>query len=192
MIKIDGKTFIPTEDGFIDYTRYNFDFVVHKEGDYDYEKPTYDGNLIRTIRVSVAGGSDDGYDDGYNAGYFVGQTEGYNAGKTDGASEQKSKLESIEITVNGTYTKEDGYDSIVVKVPDVNGSYDEGYADGYEEGKESGSTTSKIKVFDYGVNIQDSTFTTIPEWMDFEGVTNFREAFRDCEKTNGCKRYKYK
>lgn len=181
MVKIDGKTFIPTEDGFIDYTTDTI-LTAYKKGDYDYEKPTYEGNLIRTIRVSVAGGSDDGYDDGYNAGYFVGQTEGYNAGKTDGASEQKSKLESIEITVNGTYTKEDGYDSIVVKVPDVNGSYDEGYADGYEEGKESGSTTSKIKVFDYGVNIQDSTFTTIPEWMDFEGVTNFREAFRDCEK----------
>lgn len=181
MIKIDGKTFIPTEDGFIDYTTDTI-LTAYKEGDYDFEKPTYEGNLIRTIRVSVAGGSDDGYDDGYNAGYFVGQTEGYNAGKTDGASEQKSKLESIEITINGTYTKEDGYDSIVVKVPDVNGSYDEGYADGYEEGKESGSTTSKIKVFDYGVNIQDSTFTTIPEWMDFEGVTNFGEAFRDCEK----------
>ena len=54
----------------------------------------------------------------------------YNQGKTDGINEQKSKLESINITENGTYSKEDGYNEIVVDVPDLNGSYDEGYSQG--------------------------------------------------------------
>ena len=231
MVKIDGKTFIPTEDGFIDYTTDTI-LTVHKEGEYDFvEKPTYDGNLIRTIRVSVAGGSADGYVDGYNAGYFVGQTEGYNAGKTDGASEQKSKLESIEITVNGTYTKEDGYNSIVVKVPDVNGSYDEGYADGksdvelieisdtpkmtqvnssnnlvytpskysadgfskvsinvtniygegYNEGYDDGKKeVVKINLKNEGVKLSNCSFTEVPDWADFSGITDMSNMFKEC------------
>ena len=54
----------------------------------------------------------------------------YNQGKTDGIDEQKGKLEHIEITENGTYRKEDGYNEVVVDVPDLNGSYDEGYEQG--------------------------------------------------------------
>ena len=42
--------------------------------------------------------------------------EGYNQGKIDGANEQKSKLESISITGNGVYSKEDGYNHIEVNV----------------------------------------------------------------------------
>ena len=54
----------------------------------------------------------------------------YNQGKTDGINEQKSKLEAINITENGTYTKEDGYSKVVVNVPDLNGDYNEGYEQG--------------------------------------------------------------
>ena len=65
---------------------------------------------------------------------------GYNQGKTDGVNEQKSKLETINITENGTYTKEDGYNHIEVNVPDLNGSYDEGYQQGHTEGYNEGYT----------------------------------------------------
>ena len=54
----------------------------------------------------------------------------YNQGKTDGVNEQKSKLSQITISENGTYSKEDGYSEVVVDVPDLNGSYDEGYEQG--------------------------------------------------------------
>ena len=67
---------------------------------------------------------------------------GYNQGKTDGIEEQKSKLESINITENGTYRKEDGYNEIVVDVPDLNGSYSEGY----EQGKTDGINEQKSKL----------------------------------------------
>ena len=54
----------------------------------------------------------------------------YNQGKTDGIDEQKGKLSQITISENGTYSKEDGYSEVVVDVPDLNGSYDEGYDQG--------------------------------------------------------------
>ena len=63
---------------------------------------------------------------------------GYNQGKTDGVNEQKSKLETINITENGTYRKEDGYNEIVVDVPDLNGDYNEGYEQGHTEGYNEG------------------------------------------------------
>lgn len=43
--------------------------------------------------------------------------EGYVVGKEDGINEQKRKLTDINITQNGTYTKEDGYKNVVVNVP---------------------------------------------------------------------------
>ena len=64
--------------------------------------------------------------------------EGYNDGFKDGKEQQKSKLESINITENGTYSREDGYNEIVVEVPDLNGSYDEGYEQGKTEGEQEG------------------------------------------------------
>ena len=52
-----------------------------------------------------------------------------------GIEEQKAKLESITITENGTYNREDGYNEVVVDVPDLNGDYNEGVEDGIEIGK---------------------------------------------------------
>lgn len=90
----------------------------------DYDPTTYTGlgNVEVNVNIDV-----DSY---YN--------NGYNQGKTDGVNEQKSKLETINITENGTYTKEDGYNHIEVNVPDLNGSYDEGHQDGYNQGHTEG------------------------------------------------------
>ena len=90
----------------------------------DYDPTTYTGlgNVEVEVNIDV-----DSY---YN--------NGYNQGKTDGVSEQKSKLESINITENGTYTKEDGYNEVVVNVPDLNGDYNEGYEQGHTEGYNEG------------------------------------------------------
>lgn len=50
---------------------------------------------------------------GYDEGYEVGFDEGYTSGVTD----QKNKLTSTAITQNGTYTREDGFNSVYVNVP---------------------------------------------------------------------------
>ena len=119
MIKIDDTIIIPTADGFLNTNTGELLEVV-KDGGYTFREndPIYgEGELYKTINVNVPD---------LNGSY----DEGYAQGKTDGINEQKSKLESINITENGTYTKEDGYNHIEVNVADLNGSYDEGYEQG--------------------------------------------------------------
>ncbi len=102
--------------------------VFTENGTYtiDYDPTVYTGlgNVEVNVNIDV-----DSY---YN--------NGYNQGKTDGVNEQKSKLEAINITENGTYSKEDGYNEIVVDVPDLNGDYNEGYEQGHTEGYNEGYT----------------------------------------------------
>ena len=119
MIKIDDVVFIPTADGFQNVNTGELLEVV-KDGGYTFTEnlPIYGkGELYKTINVIVPD---------LNGSY----DEGYAQGKIDGANEQKGKLESINITENGTYRKEDGYNEVVVNVADLNGSYDEGYEQG--------------------------------------------------------------
>ena len=59
------------------------------------------------------------YDDVYDNGYENGVTDGYD----EGVREQKSKLTSIDITKNGTYTNEDGYSNVNVNVQTESYSY---------------------------------------------------------------------
>ena len=119
MIKIDDTIIIPTADGFLN-TNTGKLLEVEKDGGYTFTENAIiygEGELYKTINVNVPD---------LNGSY----DEGYAQGKTDGINEQKSKLESINITENGTYRKEDGYNEVVVNVPDLNGSYDEGYNQG--------------------------------------------------------------
>lgn len=54
--------------------------------------------------------------EGVNILGVVGTDKGYNNGYADGESDQKAKLTSITITQNGTYTRTDGYDEVIVNV----------------------------------------------------------------------------
>ena len=119
MIKIDDTIIIPTADGFLNTNTGKF-LEVKTDGDYTFTEnlPIYpEGELYKTINVNVPD---------LNGSY----DEGYAQGKIDGINEQKSKLESISITENGTYDREDGYNHIEVNVPDLNGDYNEGYEQG--------------------------------------------------------------
>lgn len=44
----------------------------------------------------------------------------YNEGYSEGVSDQKAKLTSLNVTTNGTYTREDGYDVVEVNTPEIN------------------------------------------------------------------------
>ena len=186
-------------DGFEDGKKQQKDKLsnlnVTENGQYERE----DGWDVVTVNVPDLNGS-------YDEGYAEGERVGYNQGKTDGIDEQKSKLESINITENGTYTKEDGYNHIEVNVPDLNGSYDEGYEQGKTDGiseqksklehieiTENGTYTKedgynhievnvipKINIQEAGINFAYSTFTEVPEWADFKGTTSMRNMFADC------------
>lgn len=107
--------------------------TITENGHYvlEYDPTTYTGIDKVDIDVNVD------VDSYYNRGYGV----GYDQGKVDGASEQKSKLETISITENGVYSNEDGYNHIEVNVPDLNGSYEDGYNQGYAEGEQASYNT---------------------------------------------------
>ena len=102
----------------------------------DYDPTVYTG--LGNVEVNV----DIDVDSYYN--------NGYNQGKTDGVNEQKSKLEAINITENGTYRKEDGYNEIIVNVPDLNGDYNEGYEQGHTDGYNEGYTEGEGIGYDQG------------------------------------------
>ena len=129
------------EDGVASQT-----MTIESNGEY---RVTPNDGLYVDINVNVPdlNGS---YDDGFNAGY--------NQGKTDGVNEQKSKLETINITENGTYTKEDGYNQIEVNVPDLNGSYEQGKTDGVNEQK---SKLESINITENGTYTKEDGYNHI-------------------------------
>ena len=107
----------------------NIDATFTENGIYEVPKG-YSG--FGTVEVAIDYNAIE--DKAFQEGYLEGETVGYNDGYVEGIEEQKSLLESIIITENGVYTKEDGYNEITVEVPDLNGSYNEGYNVGYDEG----------------------------------------------------------
>ena len=215
----DGYIVVEEDEGYDGLSRVVIDpQTLYNEGiEAGYGQGKTDGvneqkSKLETINITENGTytKEDGYNHievnvpDLNGSY----NEGYGQGKTDGANEQKSKLETISITENGVYSKEDGYNHIEVNVPDLNGSYDEGYgqgkADGVNEQKaklesisitENGTYTKedgynqidvnvipKINVKEAGLKFAYSTFTEVPEWADFNGVTDMESMFYLCRK----------
>ena len=157
MIKIDNTIIIPTANGFLNTNTGELLEVV-KDGGYTFTEnlPTYaEGELYKTINVNVPdlNGS-------------------YDEGKTDGINEQKSKLETINITENGTYNREDGYNKIIVKVPDLNGSYDEGYEQGQADIAENAIVLNVTENGVYKTKFSDPIMPTTVTGVYADG-TNF-------------------
>ena len=99
-----------------------------------------------------------GYTDGFNTGYTSGCTDGYKdgygdgfeSGKTDGIQEQKAKLISTAITSNGTYNREDGYNSVSVNIAQT-GHTDEEMEQAYNSGVTEGTRVQKAKLISTAV-----------------------------------------
>ena len=148
---------IPTAEGLKNITTDKMLQVV-QNGTYTFTEnlPIYgEGELYKTINVNVPdlNGS-------------------YDEGKTDGVNEQKSKLETINITKNGTYNREDGYNKIIVNVPDLNGSYDEGYDQGQADIAENAKV---LNVTENGVYKTKFSDPIVPELVTgrYADGTNF-------------------
>ena len=83
-------------------------------------------------------------------------TSNYN----DGVLAQKAKLTEINITENGTYTKEDGYSTVVVDV-------------------KAPTETIDLKT---GIKFSNSTFSAMPYTLICDsGVTNMADMFSNCK-----------
>lgn len=124
--------------------------------------PDLGNDAIETVYVNAQPLYDSARSEGYDEGYSVGQSEGYpngfadgyDSGRTDGINEQKDKLTQITIFENGVYANENGYNEVVVEVPDLNGDYNEGYEQGHTNGYNEGySVGSEEGVEGYAKNI---------------------------------------
>ena len=175
-VKIESTLFDNLEEGLISYivygTKDGIPFIEERQSNYFLKapldfKPTTCILEDKSVTPSMGDRNVDGYIiveegegyDGLSRVVIDPQTiynEGYGQGKTDGVNEQKSKLETINITQNGTYNKEDGYNHIEVNV------------------------IPKINVKEAGLNFSNSTFTEVPEWADFKGVTDMESMFYNC------------
>lgn len=120
---------------------------------------------------------DGSYDEGYNRGFVEGSTageaEGYNQGFADGTnngiSEQKGKLTTLSVDENGTYEREDGYNSVTVSV-DTDYYYEEGFNNGFSNGKVEGYNEGKTDGENaIKANMQTITITKNGPYSDERG-----------------------
>ena len=179
-VKIESTLFDNLEEGLISYivygTKDGIPFIEERQSNYFLKapldfKPTTCNLEDKSVTPSMGDRNNEGYivveeDEIYDGLsrvvidpqtlYNEGIEAGYGQGKTDGINEQKSKLESISIIDNGVYSKEDGYNHIEVNV------------------------IPKINLQETGLRLGNSTFTEVPEWVDFYGVTDMYGMFEYC------------
>lgn len=150
-------------------------------------------NGLSAVHIDAVQFKEEAYNDGYDHGYEEGKA---------GGGEFKTQEKTLIVTsATQTVVPDGGYDALTKVVVNAtqygenrrNEGYangygvgkDDGYAsgkeEGYNEGYEAGKSESKIKILDYDVNIQRSTFTAIPDWMDFEGATSLNQTFMSCQ-----------
>lgn len=110
----------------------------------------YTGLKTVNLNVNVPVGDGD-----YQTGYDEGYEEGNKVGFEDGKKLQKELMETITINENGTYSREDGYNEVIVNV-DVG---DSGYQDGYNQGV----ADQKAKLSNITINT-NGTYTREDGW----------------------------
>ena len=167
-VKIESTLFDNLEEGLISYivygTKDGIPFIEERQSNYFLKapldfKPTTCILEDKSVTPSMGERNNDGYiiveeDEGYDglSRVVIDPQTLYN----EGVNEQKSKLESISITENGIYSKEDGYNHIEVNV------------------------IPKINIQEIGIQLSYGKFTEVPEWADFDGITNMYSMFQNC------------
>lgn len=125
----------------------------------DYDPTNYTG--IGKVDIDVELNTEPYYNDGYENGYNVGHNDGYNNGYGDGYNGGKQEVmesaQDITITENGQY----GDGETLYKTIDVN-------------------IVPKVNIAKANMKFGNSPFTEIPEWADFNGVTDLSYMFTDC------------
>ena len=110
-----------------------------------------------TITVLNVSECDTDLDNSENSSYDKGYQKGFKDGKIEGVEEYKESLPILNITENGTY-------DTINKGVTVNVQ----------------SSPSTIFIKDTLLKLGNSTFETIPEYIDFEGCTDMSNMFDTC------------
>ena len=176
----------------------------YSEGETEGYKNGYTAGNTDGYTDGYTAGNTDGYTAGYTAGNTDGYTDGYTDGLDDGAEDQKALLESITISENGTYTKEDGYNEVIVEVDTPvfeteslsktltsNGTYDyvpttDGYSDVHiTVNVPTGGDTGRPKVYN-GFRFTGGDMAKIDfSQYDWSGVYDTSNFFQNCSHSTG-------
>ena len=136
--------------------------TITENGQYvlEYDPTIYTG--IGKVDIDVELNTEPYYNDGYGNGYNDGHNDGYNNGYGDGYNGGKQEVmesaQDITITENGQY----GDGETLYKTIDVN-------------------IVPKVNIAKANMKFGNSRFTEIPEWADFNGVTDLSNMFIECE-----------
>ena len=163
VITDDNDVVIAEEQVCIGY--FNSETIQYQRAENVYINAPLEGNIQAEKNVEISEIEtiivpDDGFDamEKVNVNAQPVYDNGYNEGETA----QKAKLTGITITENGTYSREDGYNEVVVEVPDLNGDYNEGYdagkVDGYDSGYTAGEVEQKSKLTNITIS-ENGTYT---------------------------------
>ena len=168
---------------------------AYDDGYADGKAEGYTEGYTEGKETGLSEGRIEGRTEGYGEGFSVGKSEGLTQGKVEGIAEQKAKLETIEITENGTYVKEDGYNKVDVAVPVPTiepiatlslKDGDKGVllpSDGFDaiEGVNYEVSKGKMKIPN-GICFSGSTFTEFDgsNW-DWSLVYDYSDMFKECK-----------
>ena len=165
-----------------------------------YNPSDYNADGFSTVSIKVdvlynqgkSEGVEEGYQSGYSQGKKDGYDEGYDIGKVDGredvnliefetAPSWDKKDENNRVKCYASEYGADGFSSVII---DIGAVYEEGHllgkTEGYNEGYDAGKKELKINLENEGVKLSNCSFTVVPEWADFSGITDMTNMFKEC------------
>lgn len=157
----------------------NGEYTILPDGNY-----TALSDVTVNVDVRCSGGcSPEELEEMYESGYTEGYNEGlvdcgkdYDEGYENGTNDQKAKLSAITITVNGDYTRNDGYSAVTVNVPqtgytqdDLNNYYNSGYTSGITYQK---SLLSAITITENGNYNRENGYSAVTVNIDTQAYYN--------------------
>lgn len=154
------------------------DILVDKVAYGKYGKLTGTLDLSAEKEISYQDGYTVGNVDGYDSGYYVGYTNGYQEGESNGYTNGYS--EGLD---NGI---EEGREEIISGMNDATITPQNvlrgyvGYGANNERIVGESDAITSIKLADYGMKLAYGTFSTVPEFIDLSGITNWNNMFQEC------------
>jgi len=104
-VSVNVPSEVPQQDASVTYTQ-NGEYTILPDPGYALSK----------VDVSVALDTSAIYEEGRVVGRVEGYAQGYSEGTIDGEVAQKAKLTHIDVSANGHYEREDGYNSVDVSI----------------------------------------------------------------------------
>ena len=159
-VSIRPNDFDNLDDGVLNYNlSYNYDGVDHV---------IYTNTLHYLDSPCNAPTPEEIYQDGYDDGYADGIDtcedceERYNDGYADGITYQKGLLATTAFTVNGTYTRENGWNEVEVKIAQT-GHTDQELEKAYNDGVQDGVDAQIAKLVTTAFT-ENGTYTRADGW----------------------------